>query len=92
MNVEFYLLCGGIGIGEDGLCRGDFREYFYLSIEVAHAVVQQGVRLLLGDPRLLTKPYGKTFIDAMPPFARTRELGDVQRFFDREDHAKSARH
>ncbi|WP_293645435.1 ATP-dependent DNA helicase [Thiolapillus sp.] len=36
-------------------------------------VTDRGV-LVLCDPRLLRKHYGHTFLDAMPPFARTREL------------------
>ena len=37
--------------------------------------------LVLCDPRLTGKPYGKIFLDSLPPFARTRELADVERFF-----------
>ncbi len=37
--------------------------------------------LVLCDPRLTTKPYGRTFMESLPPFARTRELADVQAFF-----------
>ncbi len=36
-------------------------------------VTDKGV-LVLCDPRLLRKNYGHTFLDAMPDFARTREL------------------
>jgi ATP-dependent DNA helicase DinG len=38
--------------------------------------------LVLCDPRLLRKGYGQQFLDAMPPFARTRELERVLEFFD----------
>ena len=48
--------------------------------------------LMVCDLRLLTKPYGKTFINAMPPFARTRELEEVRRFFGERDHATAAGH
>ncbi len=44
-------------------------------------VSDRGV-LVLCDPRLLNKGYGQTFLDAMPPFARTRELEQVLAFFD----------
>ncbi len=37
--------------------------------------------LVLCDPRLLKKGYGQTFLDAMPPFARTRDLDQVLAFF-----------
>jgi ATP-dependent DNA helicase DinG len=43
-------------------------------------VGDQGV-LVLCDPRLLKKGYGQTFLDAMPPFARTRDLDQVLAFF-----------
>jgi ATP-dependent DNA helicase DinG len=38
--------------------------------------------LVLCDPRLLRKGYGRVFLDAMPGFARSRELDDVIAFFD----------
>ncbi|WP_315386638.1 ATP-dependent DNA helicase [uncultured Stenotrophomonas sp.] len=37
--------------------------------------------LVLCDPRLVTRSYGRTFLDSLPPFRRTRALGDVQAFF-----------
>ena len=37
--------------------------------------------LVLCDPRLVGKSYGRLFLDSLPPFPRTRVLGDVQRFF-----------
>jgi ATP-dependent DNA helicase DinG len=37
--------------------------------------------LVLCDPRLLGKSYGRTFLDSLPPLPRTRELADVQAFF-----------
>ncbi|MEJ2310276.1 MAG: ATP-dependent DNA helicase [Gammaproteobacteria bacterium] len=48
--------------------------------------------LMVCDLRLLTKPYGKTFINAMPPFARTRDLDEVKQFFGQRTHATSAGH
>jgi ATP-dependent DNA helicase DinG len=33
------------------------------------------------DPRLLSRSYGKAFFDSLPPMARTRDLGEVERFF-----------
>ncbi|MCK7593880.1 ATP-dependent DNA helicase [Pseudomarimonas salicorniae] len=38
--------------------------------------------LLLGDTRLVTKPYGRLFIDSLPPFARTREESEVLAFLE----------
>jgi ATP-dependent DNA helicase DinG len=38
--------------------------------------------LVLCDPRLVSKPYGKQLLDSLPPMRRTREIGDVEAFFD----------
>lgn len=38
--------------------------------------------LVLCDPRLIGKSYGRTFFDSLPPFARTRSLDEVRAFFD----------
>ncbi len=37
--------------------------------------------LMLCDPRLLGKGYGRIFLASLPPIPRTRELADVQQFF-----------
>jgi ATP-dependent DNA helicase DinG len=37
--------------------------------------------LVLCDPRLLGKSYGRLFLDSLPPLPRTRTLADVRRFF-----------
>lgn len=37
--------------------------------------------LVLCDPRLLSKSYGRTFLDSLPPLPRTRQVEDVGRFF-----------
>jgi ATP-dependent DNA helicase DinG len=37
--------------------------------------------LVLCDPRLTRKTYGRVFLDSLPPLPKTRELADVQRFF-----------
>jgi ATP-dependent DNA helicase DinG len=37
--------------------------------------------LVLCDPRLLGKSYGRVFLASLPPLPRTRELGEAQRFF-----------
>ena len=36
--------------------------------------------LMICDPRLISKPYGKRIWQSLPPFARTRELAAVQQF------------
>jgi len=37
--------------------------------------------LMICDPRLITKSYGKRIWQSLPPFKRTREIADVQGFF-----------
>ncbi|MBB5015955.1 helicase C-terminal domain-containing protein [Rehaibacterium terrae] len=39
--------------------------------------------LVLCDPRLLGKRYGRVFLDSLPPLPRTRSLDDVKAFFAR---------
>jgi ATP-dependent DNA helicase DinG len=38
--------------------------------------------LALCDPRILSKPYGRVFLDSLPPMRRTRVLRDVERFWE----------
>ncbi len=40
--------------------------------------------LMICDPRLITKPYGKRIWRSLPPMKRTRELDDVLAFFGSE--------
>jgi ATP-dependent DNA helicase DinG len=40
--------------------------------------------LMICDPRLITKPYGKRIWQSLPPFKRTKALAEVQAFFDQE--------
>ena len=37
--------------------------------------------LMICDPRLITKSYGKKIWQSLPPMKRTRELGEVEAFF-----------
>ena len=37
--------------------------------------------LVLCDPRLLSKAYGRVFLASLPPLPLTQSLDDVQRFF-----------
>ncbi len=41
--------------------------------------------LMICDPRLITKPYGKKIWQSLPPMKRTRELLEVEEFFTRSD-------
>ena len=46
--------------------------------------------LMIGDPRLYSKSYGRVFLASLPPMPRTRELDEVQRFFaDPGAHGKN---
>ncbi|MEN1957440.1 ATP-dependent DNA helicase [Luteimonas changyuni] len=38
--------------------------------------------LVLCDPRLLGKGYGRRFLDSLPPFPRTRDVADAVAFFN----------
>jgi len=40
--------------------------------------------LVLCDPRLLSKSYGKVFLDSLPPLPKTRSVHDVAAFFAAE--------
>ena len=41
--------------------------------------------LVVADPRLIGKSYGKVFINSLPGMTRTRKLDVVQRFFSLRD-------
>ena len=37
--------------------------------------------LMICDPRILNKPYGRLFLDSLPPMSRTRDPEQVEEFF-----------
>ena len=43
--------------------------------------------LVLCDPRLTSKQYGRVFLESLPPLPMTRELADVQDFFATQSFA-----
>ena len=43
-------------------------------------VTDRGV-LVLGDPRVINKSYGRVFLNSLPPMPRTRDLQRVKAFF-----------
>lgn len=45
--------------------------------------------LVVGDSRIVDKPYGKLLWRGLPPFSRTRELGQVLEFFNRKQAPKA---
>jgi ATP-dependent DNA helicase DinG len=48
--------------------------------------------LMICDPRLLTKPYGKRIWQSLPPFKRTRVLSEALAFFDADQSGKVLKH
>lgn len=46
--------------------------------------------LMICDPRLFGKPYGRIFRNSLPPMPVTRELADVETFFSRELNRESS--
>lgn len=46
--------------------------------------------LMLCDPRVISKGYGRRIWQSLPPFKRTREIADVQAFFRGRSAAKAA--
>ena len=46
-------------------------------------VTDRGV-LMVCDPRLLKRSYGQLFLDSVPPMSRTRNIEDVEAFFQKE--------
>ena len=76
----------------DAMKRAGGNPFFEYQIPNAVITLKQGVGrlirdvddcgvLVLADPRLLTKGYGKLFLDSLPPMTRTRRLDRVQKFF-----------
>lgn len=46
--------------------------------------------LVICDPRLVSKPYGKRIWQSLPPMRRTREVADVERFFGVDDATEAS--
>jgi ATP-dependent DNA helicase DinG len=46
--------------------------------------------LMICDPRLVDKPYGRKIWRSLPPMGRTRDLADVEAFFARSETASPA--
>ena len=66
--------------------------FFELQVPQAAIALKQGAGrlirtetdrgvLMIGDPRLIDKPYGRRIWKSLPPMRRTRELSDVEAFF-----------
>ena len=76
----------------DAIRRAGGNPFFDEQLPQAVIALKQGVGrlirserdrgvLVLCDPRLTTKGYGRVFLDSMPPFAVTREVAQVRAFF-----------
>ncbi len=48
--------------------------------------------LMLCDPRVISKGYGRRIWQSLPPFKRTREIGDVQAFFKNRAQVRQTTH
>jgi len=46
--------------------------------------------LMVGDARLVEKPYGKRLWRGLPPFSRTREINEVLGFYKRREEEKAS--
>lgn len=46
--------------------------------------------LVICDPRLISKPYGRRVWQSLPPFRRTRDITDVEAFFAEEQSQQDA--
>ncbi len=79
----------------DSLRRAGLNPFACHQLPAATIALKQGVGrlirdhedrgvLMLCDPRLLAKPYGKTFLNSLPPLPRSRSLDDVTAFFAHE--------
>jgi ATP-dependent DNA helicase DinG len=47
--------------------------------------------LMICDPRLVSKPYGRRIWRSLPPFRRTRDVKDVEAFFSTAAGAPASR-
>ncbi|MHB8743559.1 MAG: ATP-dependent DNA helicase [Sulfuricaulis sp.] len=77
--------------------RSPFMEY---QLPEAVITLKQGVgrlirdesdrgALVLCDPRLLSKGYGKTFLASLPPMPVTRQLADIEQFFSQDGRTRT---
>ena len=77
----------------EAMTRQGRNPFFDYQIPTAVIALRQGIGrlirdqndrgvLMVCDPRLLKRAYGQKFLDSVPPMRRTRELQDVQAFFE----------
>ena len=76
----------------DAMRRSGGQPFFEFQLPQAVIAMKQGIGrlirdvsdrgvLMLCDPRLISKGYGRTFLDSFPPMTKTRKIDVVQRFF-----------
>ena len=81
-----------LGARLDALRRGGGNPFMEYQLPAAVIALKQGAGrlirdvadrgvLVICDPRLLTRPYGRVFLDSLPPMPQTRDLADVEAFF-----------
>ncbi|CAG7856309.1 partial putative ATP-dependent DNA helicase YoaA, partial [biofilm metagenome] len=79
----------------EAITQAGGKPFFEQQIPAAVIALRQGIGrlirdetdrgvLMVCDPRLLKRSYGQIFLDSVPPMRRTRELKDVQAFFQDE--------
>ena len=44
--------------------------------------------VMVCDPRIVEKSYGRTFISSLPPMPIAREISEIEAFFDMREAAK----
>ena len=78
----------------DQLQREGGNPFYEFQVPQAAIALKQGVGrlirdvtdkggLVLCDPRIRTKHYGEVFINSLPPMPITRDLDEVEGFFER---------
>ncbi len=80
----------------DSMKKQGRNPFFEYQLPAAIIALRQGVGrlirdtsdrgvLMVCDPRLLKKAYGQMFLDSVPPMKRSRDIKDVQQFFNTEE-------
>ncbi|MGZ8137484.1 MAG: ATP-dependent DNA helicase [Methylococcaceae bacterium] len=81
----------------DAMTRQGRNPFFEYQLPAAVIALRQGIGrlirdvtdrgvLMVCDPRLLKRSYGQIFLDSVPAMKRTRDIADVQTFFQQENN------
>ncbi len=79
----------------DAMTQQGKNPFFEYQLPTAVIALRQGIgrlirdvtdrgMLMVCDPRLLKRSYGQLFLDSVPPMSRTRNIEDVEAFFQKE--------